>query len=338
MGIKQGDRVKFLNDVGEGRVTAILDKRTVMVSTEDGFDIPVLVSDLVRIDEETGIENRKIEHKTESKEFRQEVEKADEETPIDDEVVLIMRIKNNSEILPFLFNMSTYNLYYTLSRKQEGEQVFIHGGRLEPETRINLPRIVTLNMEEPVILNIQVLFFNESFFQSIQPVNRKIEFLPSDLFSGMILEENDYFEQKAAVFPVYLFREKAEKFSNTIVEGDLKKVLEEKIVEKKPEQKKEKPPRQDILEVDLHIENIIDEYRDLSNGEILEIQMSRFRTSLETAIIHKNRRVVFIHGVGNGKLKYELRKALDNEYPDMKYQDASFREYGYGATMVFIKV
>jgi dsDNA-specific endonuclease/ATPase MutS2 len=51
---------------------------------------------------------------------------------------------------------------------------------------------------------------------------------------------------------------------------------------------------------------------------------------------NKVRKMVFIHGVGNGKLKYELIKALNERYPDLVYQDASFKEYGYGATMVYL--
>ena len=89
-------------------------------------------------------------------------------------------------------------------------------------------------------------------------------------------------------------------------------------------------------EIDLHIETLIDDHRNMDNGQILEIQLSRFRTSLETALLHKGNRIVFIHGVGNGKLKFELRKILDTEYKKVRYQDASFKEYGYGATMVLI--
>ncbi len=88
--------------------------------------------------------------------------------------------------------------------------------------------------------------------------------------------------------------------------------------------------------MDLHIETLIDDHQGISNGEILEIQMGRFQTALKTAIIHKTKRIVFIHGVGNGKLKHEIRRTLDRKHPDLKYQDASFREYGYGATMVII--
>ncbi len=47
--------------------------------------------------------------------------------------------------------------------------------------------------------------------------------------------------------------------------------------------------------------------------------------------------MVFIHGVGNGKLKYEIHKLLDTRFAGLKYQDASFKEYGFGATLVYLK-
>jgi hypothetical protein len=40
--------------------------------------------------------------------------------------------------------------------------------------------------------------------------------------------------------------------------------------------------------------------------------------------------------VGNGTLKIEIRKELDRMKNKLDYQDASFKEYGYGATMVKI--
>ena len=69
----------------------------------------------------------------------------------------------------------------------------------------------------------------------------------------------------------------------------------------------------------------------------MDIQISRFTIALDGAIRGKTKKIVFIHGVGNGKLKYEIRKTLDSKYPKLRYQDASFKEYGYGATMVMLK-
>jgi dsDNA-specific endonuclease/ATPase MutS2 len=72
----------------------------------------------------------------------------------------------------------------------------------------------------------------------------------------------------------------------------------------------------------------------LSEGEILNNQLNRFYSALDKAIQGNIKEIVFIHGLGNGKLKYEIRKAIDTKYPDLTYQDASFKEYGFGATLV----
>jgi dsDNA-specific endonuclease/ATPase MutS2 len=90
-------------------------------------------------------------------------------------------------------------------------------------------------------------------------------------------------------------------------------------------------------EVDLHIHHILPDCENLTPGEILEAQMARFTTALNGAIRNRQKKIVFIHGKGEGKLKYEIRKKLESDYPRLTFQDASFKEYGYGATLVIIK-
>ena len=92
------------------------------------------------------------------------------------------------------------------------------------------------------------------------------------------------------------------------------------------------------MEVDLHIEKLLDSYNTMTNHEMLTYQMDHFRKELESALKNKDKiaRIVFIHGLGNGTLKLQLRKQLDDMYPFLYYQDASFAEYGFGATMVML--
>lgn len=104
----------------------------------------------------------------------------------------------------------------------------------------------------------------------------------------------------------------------------------------KPERLKERKNKS-IEEVDLHISEIMDDVSGLSSGEIVDIQLARFRTALEGALRAKQKKIIFIHGKGAGKLKREIHKIIDSEYGKCTYQDASFREYGYGATMILIK-
>ena len=49
MKLRIGDKVRLLNEVGEGLVSRIKDKETVFVEMQDGFEIPFLISQLVPI-------------------------------------------------------------------------------------------------------------------------------------------------------------------------------------------------------------------------------------------------------------------------------------------------
>jgi hypothetical protein len=127
--------------------------------------------------------------------------------------------------------------------------------------------------------------------------------------------------------------EKPEK--KEIPKGVAKIVIEKEQKENSKISKKHKKNNTHYLEVDLHIEELLDNYTHLSNGEILEIQLRHFRKNLEKAIEKGEHKIVFIHGVGNGVLKKEIRKILET-YEGISYQDASFKKYGFGATEVLI--
>lgn len=115
-----------------------------------------------------------------------------------------------------------------------------------------------------------------------------------------------------------------------------KRVVIEKEQQQTPKiSQKHQKNKKHTLEVDLHIEELIDRYNNLSNGQIMEIQLRHFRKNLENAIENGEHSIVFIHGVGNGVLKTEIRKLLDT-YQGVSYQDGSFRKYGFGATEVII--
>lgn len=88
--------------------------------------------------------------------------------------------------------------------------------------------------------------------------------------------------------------------------------------------------------VDLHAEEVLGSTEGLSSGEIITAQLARFTFTLDTLISSKKHgKIVFIHGVGKGKLKFEMLKILKSDYKKMYYQDASFKEYGYGAIIVY---
>jgi dsDNA-specific endonuclease/ATPase MutS2 len=87
-----------------------------------------------------------------------------------------------------------------------------------------------------------------------------------------------------------------------------------------------------VREVDLHLGPR------QGGTEAIDRQLARFRGELNSAIRAGLREIVFIHGVGSGKLKEEIRGIIAKEYPSCSFSDAPFSRYGFGgATLVTIK-
>jgi len=88
-------------------------------------------------------------------------------------------------------------------------------------------------------------------------------------------------------------------------------------------------------EIDLHIEQLIDSHSGLTNSEILSIQLERFEKEIQYCLSNGIKKLIVIHGVGNGKLKQEIVSILKT-IDDITYYDASYKNYGYGATEIMI--
>ena len=92
----------------------------------------------------------------------------------------------------------------------------------------------------------------------------------------------------------------------------------------------------EIWELDLHIESLLDSHLGMSNAEILAYQLKELRNFFSKAKDRHIRKLVIIHGVGEGVLKDEVRLFLSRK-DGIEYYDADFREYGKGATSVELR-
>ena len=90
------------------------------------------------------------------------------------------------------------------------------------------------------------------------------------------------------------------------------------------------------MEVDLHIHELVDDQRGLPDRAKLAIQMDHFDRMMDIAKREKLRRIVFIHGVGQGVLRHQIRTSLDQHHPDCSYREGDPRKYGSGATEVWL--
>ena len=121
--------------------------------------------------------------------------------------------------------------------------------------------------------------------------------------------------------------------------------LQEALLEKKqptpavqPARKpgKEREEKNAVVEVDLHADEVLETTAGLQPKDILDYQLKIFNETMEKYQKERGKRIVFIHGKGDGVLRNALIKELKLKYKSCIYQDASFREYGFGATMVVI--
>lgn len=347
MKIKIGDRVSFLNDVGGGVVTAYLDNNMVEVETDDGFELPVLATELLRDNSSGyGIDNNDEDDEVNTiakpKQSEESIVTKTEDyrhQKFSGEAFLAIVPENDkmlhvSDLKLYLINDSNYSIYYTVSHAEGSVSELLNTGLLEPDTKILLKQYGQSTISKVKTLRLQAFFIKSGLYdpQPALDVINSIEgmsFYKTNTFSA-----NDYFNSNALVFKTEEIN--MEEAVKSLSQNDLLKIKQSK--DPKPEHKKEKKKvKSDIEEVDLHIEEIIDNHANMSNGEIVDVQLARFETALNTALNSKTKRIVFIHGVGNGKLKHELRKKLDRKYPQLRYHDASFKEYGYGATMVNLR-
>ncbi|OJW77643.1 MAG: hypothetical protein BGO69_07415 [Bacteroidetes bacterium 46-16] len=86
-------------------------------------------------------------------------------------------------------------------------------------------------------------------------------------------------------------------------------------------------------EIDLHIEKLVPNRRGLSNADIMKLQLDTLQKYLQLAVVHRQDRMVVIHGVGEGVLRDAVHKALKEHKEVKRYEPV----YHGGATEVFFK-
>lgn len=92
-----------------------------------------------------------------------------------------------------------------------------------------------------------------------------------------------------------------------------------------------------IIEVDLHINALLDSTAGMSPADMLNYQVDHFRRVMDANLNRHGQRIVFIHGKGEGVLRQALMRELNYRYKGHRVQDASFHQYGFGATQVTVR-
>ncbi len=101
------------------------------------------------------------------------------------------------------------------------------------------------------------------------------------------------------------------------------------------EARKHLPPARTV--VDLHIEKLTDDWKSLSNGEILDIQIKEFEKWYDLALAHRQSQLIVIHGVGKGVLRNEIHDLLRLKREVKSFVNQYHPSFGYGATEIYFQ-
>lgn len=329
MKLRIGDKVRFLNETGEGIVSRIKDKTSVFVEMVDGFEIPYLVSQLVPIHTELIVDKD-----------ADNIE-MNPEASVNDAVYLVIEpdhelptLINDYKI--YLFNSSAFNILFSYSIKDEEYFQTLKHGELGAYQKILLKQVKIQFFKEYSYHKIECLFYKNTHFKTQLPVVEIVNISPKTLAESKVIKHDEF------KFPVYGFLLKDEFLMQTNVEQELSLVDIAKLKSIKEFNSRSKTSRSNKeylksleKEVDLHITELIENPEGLSNFEMLNIQLEKFENELDDAIFKNMKKIVFIHGVGNGRLKQEIIERL-KKTKGVIYQDGSYKDYGFGATQVNI--
>lgn len=342
--IKIGDKVKFLNDVGGGIVTGFLGKSMVKVENEDGFEVPYPVSKLINVDDPALNKGEvpvvKAPEETVPQPVQEEKAKgkvlAGKDSPDFYFCFVPDDAKNplGGDITLYLVNDSNFTVLFRYAHFREGKYDSVLHGEVPPNTREELEVIDQNDLADLPEYSFQLICFRDGEREMKPAVTKKFKVNPVKFYKEKSFHPNAFFRQNALVYQIseYILNTEIEK----LTEDDLRKVIKAK-EKRKPEVIPPKPKEPDVVEVDLHIHELVDNTAGLSNKEILDIQMEKVEREMRQAIESGAKRIVFIHGVGQGVLKQEVGKLLKSKFPKYSFHDASFKEYGYGATMVILR-
>ncbi len=174
-------------------------------------------------------------------------------------------------------------------------------------------------------------------FSLVQPEKGKADFYetsvklkPKQLFAR--IEEIKH--KGKATFSYRLFEHYPDKIKEEKMDLDSLAARGIKIYNAK-EARKHLPPARTV--VDLHIEKLIDDYKHLSNAEILGLQLKEFEKWYELAVAHYQSQLIVIHGVGKGRLRDEIHDILRLKQEVKSFVNQYHPSFGYGATEIYFQ-
>ena len=239
----------------------------------------------------------------------------------------------------YLVNDSNYYMYYTYLSAEGKSWTARSHGLIEPNTKLLLEEFEKSELNDHERVMVQLVAFKDNRAFTMKPaVSVEVRIDMVKFYKLHTFQQTVFFETPALMYDIVRNDQPAKQVYVSAEE------LKEALIQKKAADTPSRPQtvvkrggKNGIVEIDLHIGELLDDTRGMSNSEILNYQLDKFREVMEQYKKKREQRIVFIHGKGDGVLRKALLDELKRKYPDCRHQDASFQEYGFGATMVTVK-
>jgi hypothetical protein len=335
MKFQPGDLVAFINEKQSGKVSKSLTGGMVLVAIEDGFEIPVRESELVLI--------KRIETASESEKADTTAVHTDALSNCEPGNACLAAVPSGvgavltGPVTFLLINRTGHEVVFTFHTKTPYGWKGVQLGVCSDQSVTELFKSERDDLKEVRSVFLQIILFRKDVMSQHDIIRRELPLLLPDLRSA----NKDVTGPFSYARSIGLIATEApaenklknlrDKFSGNPVTGKL-------MSQKRTVTQKDLSGRGIIeteREVDLHIEELVPELEGLSNSEMLRIQLRYFSEAMDAAIRDHLRKIVFIHGVGSGTLKSEIRRELAN-YPGISFRDADASRYGRGATEVIL--
>ncbi len=374
--MKIGDRVRFLSESGGGIVAGFEGKNIVLVEDEDGFQIPTPITDVILIQTDDYSSSKTIQvappHSTSMRQALTQpapsVREDSETDPADSEVTFQPPIEErkggnllscylafvplnvkemaNTRFESYFVNDSNYYIRYTYLTAEGQNWTLRSSHEMAPNTKELIEEFGKEDLNSLGHVAIQLLAYKRDKSFILKP-SIEVQFRIDQVkfYKLHTFQENDFFEQPALLYPI-VENDKVVRPLVIDVEELKAEMYRKKTTERKTGSERKNTAASvqakhrgatDIIVVDLHSAELLDTTAGMSATDILNYQLQKFREALDTYKDKKGQRIVFIHGKGEGVLRRAIINDLNYRYKKYHYQDASFREYGYGATQVTVR-
>lgn len=263
---------------------------------------------------------------------------------------------DKSHFAAVLVNDSNYFLDFSFLRRSEEERgwTIVFRGSVAPNELIDLVSLTHEVLPQYEKIAFQCIFYKKDKAFTLQPpvsMSRKLDltkfhkfhcFRPGLYFDTAVLEVPLVTDGVAAKPLEVNVVEMAEAMGGMKPSKDMAKELSKKYRVDAGKRKTPAPAEANphkvlpLIEVDLHIGELTDTTAGMEPKDMLEMQLAYVRKNMDANSRRIGQKLVFIHGKGEGVLRKAVLDLLKKEYPKAELQDASFREYGFGATLVTI--